>query len=169
VSEKVGISAICGTYEPQAPAGVDSFPFPQRKDTNIPAMTSPAVHTARRRVEFADTDAAGAAHFTRLLAMVEEAVHSFFRGKNIPLLSPHSAWPFVSIRADYTAKCGPGDELDIRIAFHPPGKSSLSADFTAIRAGSAAFSGSLTLCHIDPSTGRPSEIPAETRRHFENP
>ncbi|MBU6183333.1 MAG: acyl-CoA thioesterase [Verrucomicrobia bacterium] len=132
-------------------------------------MTSPAIHTARRRVEFADTDAAGAAHFSRLLAMVEEAVHSFFREKNIPLLSRESAWPFVSIRADYAAKASFGDELEIRLSFHPPGKSSLAADFEASIRGTPAFSGSLTLCHIDPRTGRPSEIPADTRRHFGTP
>jgi len=39
----------------------------------------PSEFTFRRRVEFADTDAAGVIHFTALFRFMEEAEHAFYR------------------------------------------------------------------------------------------
>jgi YbgC/YbaW family acyl-CoA thioester hydrolase len=124
-------------------------------------MTSPATHTYRRRVEFADTDAAGVAHFSRLLAMVEEAEHDFFRENSWPVLSKESAWPVVGLRVDYSAPCRFGDEIEIRLFEFAPGDCSLAYSFEATIAGKPVFSGRATLCHISPETARPAPIPSE--------
>ena len=128
---------------------------------NFAAMTSPATHIHRRRVEFADTDAAGVAHFSRLLAMVEEAEHGFFRERGIPILTTESAWPVVKTKVDFAAPCRFGDELEIRLGDFQPGKSSLAYAFEALIDGRKVFSGKMTKCHISPATGRASEIPGE--------
>jgi acyl-CoA thioesterase FadM len=128
-------------------------------------MTSPAAHVYRRRVEFSDTDAAGVSHFSRLLAMAEEAMHDFFRTQSIPILSETSAWPFVGLHVDFQAPCRFGDELEISIADFLPGESSLAFAFEARLRGSSIFSGRATLCHISPATGRPVPI-SETIRHI---
>jgi YbgC/YbaW family acyl-CoA thioester hydrolase len=128
---------------------------------NIAAMTSPANHIHRRRVEFADTDAAGVAHFSRLLAMVEEAEHGFFRERGIPILTAESAWPLVKTEVDFCGACRFGEEIEIRLGDFHPGKSSLVYAFEAAIDGRKVFSGKMTKCHISPATGRAVEIPGD--------
>lgn len=128
---------------------------------NIDAMTSPAAHIHRRRVEFADTDAAGVAHFSRLLAMVEEAEHGFFRDRGITILTTESAWPVVKTEVDFCGACRFGEEIEIRLGDFQPGKSSLAYEFEAAIAERKVFSGKMTKCHISPATGRAVEISAE--------
>ncbi|PAZ01584.1 MAG: hypothetical protein CAK85_02515 [Spartobacteria bacterium AMD-G5] len=125
---------------------------------NIAAMTSPANHIHRRRVEFADTDAAGVAHFSRLLAMVEEAEHGFFRERGIPILTKDSAWPVVRSEVDFCGACRFGEEIEIRLGDFLPGKSSLAYAFEGAIDGRKVFSGKMTKCHISPATGRAVEI-----------
>jgi len=125
---------------------------------NIAAMTSPANHIHRRRVEFADTDAAGVAHFSRLLAMVEEAEHGFFRERGIPILAAESAWPVVKTEVDFCGACRFGEEIEIRLGDFLPGKSSLAYAFEGAIDGQKVFSGKMTKCHISPATGRAVEI-----------
>lgn len=121
-------------------------------------MTSPANHIHRRRVEFADTDAAGVAHFSRLLAMVEEAEHGFFRERGIPILTKDSAWPVVRSEVDFFGACRFGEEIEIRLGDFLPGKSSLAYAFEGAIDGRKVFSGKMTKCHISPATGRAVEI-----------
>jgi YbgC/YbaW family acyl-CoA thioester hydrolase len=129
-------------------------------------MTSPAAHVYRRRVEFSDTDAAGIAHFSRLLAMVEAAVHDFFRKNSIPVFSESAGWPLVGLKVDFQAPCRFGDELEISLYDFSPGESSLGFSFEARLAGDGIFAGRATVCHISPTTGRPISIPDTIRRVF---
>ena len=124
-------------------------------------MTSPATHIHRRRVEFADTDAAGVAHFSRLLAMVEEAEHGFFRELGIPILTAESAWPVVRSEVDFCGACRFGEEIEIRLGDFLPGKSSLAYAFEGAIDGRKVFSGKMTKCHISPESMRPAEISGE--------
>ncbi len=123
------------------------------------AMTSPAAHVYRRRVEFSDTDAAGVAHFSRLLAMMEEAVHDFFRKKSIPVFSDSVGWPLVGLQVDFQAPCRFGEELEIFLSDFSPGESSLAFGFEARFESGRIFAGRATVCQISPTTGRPIPIP----------
>ncbi|MFM8982934.1 MAG: acyl-CoA thioesterase [Spartobacteria bacterium] len=123
-------------------------------------MTSPATYIHRRRVEFADTDAAGVAHFSRLLTMVEEAEHGFFRERGIPILTKDSAWPVVRVEVDFAGACRFGDEIEMRLADFQPGKTSLAYAFEGAIDGRVVFSGKMTKCHISPESMRPVEISA---------
>ena len=124
-------------------------------------MTSPANHIHRRRVEFADTDAAGGSHFSRLLAMVEEAEHGFFRERGLPILTAESAWPVVKTEVDFCGACRFGEEIEIRLGDFQPGKSSLAYVFEGTIDGRKVFSGKMTKCHISPESMRPAEISGE--------
>ena len=124
-------------------------------------MTSPATYIHRRRVEFADTDAAGVAHFSRLLAMVEEAEHGFFRERGIPILTKDSAWPVVRVEVDFAGACRFGNEIAMRLSDFQPGKTSLAYRFEAFVEEREVFSGKITKCHISPETMRPVEIPRD--------
>ncbi len=130
-------------------------------------MTSPATHIHRRRVEFADTDAAGVAHFSRLLAMIEVAEHGFFRERGIPILTSDSAWPVVGVEVDFTSACRFGDEIDIRLLDFQPGKTSLLYRFEAFLEGKKVFSGKMTKCHISPRDQKPAPIPDQIRKLFQ--
>jgi acyl-CoA thioesterase FadM len=112
-------------------------------------------------VEFADTDAAGVAHFSRLLAMVEEAEHGFFRERGIPILTAESAWPVVKTEVDFCGACRFGEEIEIRLEDLLPGKSSLAYAFEGTIDGRKVFSGKMTKCHTSPATGRAVEISGE--------
>ncbi|MFM8765188.1 MAG: acyl-CoA thioesterase [Spartobacteria bacterium] len=127
-------------------------------------MPAPATHVYRRNIRFADTDAAGVAHFSRLLAIVEEAIHDFFQIRGVPILDAANAWPVVSIHADYSAGCRFQDEITVSLSIEKIGTSSLGFSFTAAKAdGTACFGGKATLCHIDPALHAPAPIPAKTR------
>ena len=127
-------------------------------------MPASATHVYRRSIRFADTDAAGVAHFSRLLVIVEEAVHEFFQSRGLPILDAANAWPFVSIQADYSAACRFQDEITVTLSIGKMGVSSLAFSFTAKKSdGTPCFDGTATLCHIDPSLHAPAPIPAKTR------
>lgn len=132
-------------------------------------MTSPATFLYSRRIEFADTDAAGVAHFSRLLVMVEEAEHAFFRSLKIPILNKETAWPVVALDISYFLKCEFGDELTIGIHPLKMGNSSFTYAFKSTRLNDGesvdVFKGTITKCHIDPRQGLPAPIP-ESFRHF---
>lgn len=124
-------------------------------------MTSPATYIHRRRVEFADTDAAGVAHFSRLLAMIEEAEHGFFRERGIPILTKESAWPVVRVEVNFAGACRFGDEIEVRLSDFQPGKTSLTYGFEAQAGGRMVFTGKMTKCHISPESMRPVELSGE--------
>ena len=130
-------------------------------------MTSPATFLHRRRIEFADTDAAGVAHFSRLLVMVEEAEHAFFRSLKIPILNDETAWPVVSLDINYLSKCKFGDELTIEIHPLKLGNCSFTYTFqgTCKKDGKSVdvFKGTMTKCHIDPRQGLSVTIPDAIR------
>jgi len=127
-------------------------------------MPAPAIHVYRRSIRFAETDAAGVAHFSRLLVIIEEAVHDFFQSRGLPILDAATAWPVVSIHADYSAGCRFQDEITVALSVDMIGTSSLGFSFTAAKAnGTACFGGKATLCHIDPALHAPAPIPAKTR------
>jgi acyl-CoA thioester hydrolase len=127
-------------------------------------MPASATHIYRRHIRFADTDAAGVAHFSRLLVIIEEAVHDFFQSKGLPILDASTAWPFVSIHADYSAACRFQDEITVSLSMDKIGTSSLGFSFAAAKAdGIACFGGKVTLCHIDPTLSAPAPIPEKTR------
>lgn len=127
-------------------------------------MPASANHVYRRSIRFADTDAAGVAHFSRLLVIIEEAVHDFFQSRGVAILNAATAWPVVSIQADYSAGCRFQDEITVFLSMDKIGTSSLAFSFTAAKAdGTACFGGKATLCHIDPALHAPAPIPAKTR------
>ena len=115
-----------------------------------------------RRVEFADTDAAGIAHFTALIRYAESAEHAFLRhiGRSVmpaatrgeaaalEPLGPNSGraapdddavdWPRVRLAVDFTAPAYFEDELDIAVAIDRLGRTSIRYRMTITWAGNAA-------------------------------
>jgi acyl-CoA thioester hydrolase len=127
-------------------------------------MSISTTHVYRRSIRFSETDAAGVAHFSRLLVIIEEAVHDFFQSRSVPIMDSKTAWPVVSIHADYSKGFLFQDEIIIFLSMDRINTSSLVLSFTAAKAdGTACFRGKTTLCHIDPALHAPAPIPAKTR------
>jgi acyl-CoA thioesterase FadM len=118
-----------------------------------------------RRITFADTDAAGVAHFSRLASIVEEAIHAFFLKREIPVFDASTAWPIVSLVINYSAPLKFGDHVRIVLAVQKIGASSLTWAFEVYKTGcdTPAFHGTLTQCHLTPETGRPAVITDQVR------
>jgi acyl-CoA thioester hydrolase len=73
-----------------------------------------------RKVEYADTDMSGIAHFSRFLVFMENAEHAFLDsiGAGVELLEEDGrvlSWPRVSVSCDYLSPARYGDELDVHL------------------------------------------------------
>lgn len=96
--------------------------------------------TARRRVEFRDTDAAGIVHFSAYFVWMEAAEHDFLRAAGVRLVEPVPAataasppevvsWPRVSATCDYVSAVTFDDEVEIRVGVEAVGRTSVTYAF----------------------------------------
>ncbi len=97
-------------------------------------------YTARRRVEFRDTDAAGIVHFSAYFVWMEAAEHDFLRAAGVRLVEPVPAdsvaepplvvsWPRVSATCDYLSAVTFDDEIEIRVGVEAVGRTSVTYAF----------------------------------------
>ena len=126
-------------------------------------MPTTSIPPYERKITFAETDAAGVAHFSKLAVLVEEAIHSHFQQLGIPVLDPMTAWPIVSLHIDYKSPFRFGDKARIHLNLEKTGTASLTWAFeahsTQDRKAPPAFKGTLTQCHLYPASGSPTPIP----------
>lgn len=88
----------------------------------------------QRHVAFADTDAAGVVHFSRLLCYVEEAEHALLTELGIPVMG-EGGWPRVQVECTYFAPLSPGDDVEVILIPDKIGNSSVCWNFTVLRDG----------------------------------
>ena len=94
----------------------------------------PAQFTTTRRVEFAETDAAGIAHFANFFRYMEETEHEFFRSLGLRIMSEGKegaliSWPRVSVSCSFEAPAYHEDVLEIRLDVVRKGAKSLTFEF----------------------------------------
>ncbi len=94
----------------------------------------PAQFTTTRRVEFAETDAAGIVHFTYFFRYMEEAEHQFFRSHGLSIMREQDdgaliSWPRVSASCSFEAPAYYEDVLEIRMNVAHKGARSLTMKF----------------------------------------
>ncbi len=123
-------------------------------------------HIYQRRVQFADTDAAGVVHFSRLLCYVEEAEHDLLRRVGIPLLGD-GGWPRVHVDCDYLAPVRPGESVEVAIAPEEIGRSSVGWVFSVRVSGTEVAKGRVKTVCVD-AQGCPAEIRPEWRGGLES-
>lgn len=78
---------------------------------------TPAAFVYRRRVAFAETDAAGIVHFSRYFRYMEEAEHALWReaGLSIAPKDAEHGFPRVNAAFDYYRPLRFEDEIEVRI------------------------------------------------------
>jgi YbgC/YbaW family acyl-CoA thioester hydrolase len=108
-----------------------SLSSPAKADKKIKLMPPRAAHIYSRPIRFAETDAAGIAHFSRLLVIVEEAAHDFFHVRGIPVFDAATAWPVVSLQTNYKSPCRFGEAISIGLSLERLGTSSVTILFEA--------------------------------------
>ena len=111
-----------------------------------------------RRVHFADTDAAGVVHFSKILCYVEEAEHTYLLSLGLDVASEREGWPIVKVDVDYRRPLRFDEEVDISIAPFSCGRSSVSWSFAVFCDGAMAAEGIITTVRVD-GYGKAQEIP----------
>jgi acyl-CoA thioester hydrolase len=133
----------------------------------------PAVFHTTRRVEFADTDAAGIAHFAAFFRWMEEAEHEFWRSLGLSVILSDGAdritWPRVRATCDYTSPARFEEILEIDVTIARLGEKSVTFEFHFGCGGREVASGELSAvcCRLvghDPP--RSIAVPAATRERL---
>lgn len=120
-------------------------------------MNRPKIRRSRR-IEFADTDASGRAHFTALLRHVEAVEHELLAELGIPLIDADGGWPRVRIECDFRSPLAAGDPIEVTVAVAAVGESSVEWSFEiAGPAGATAAAGKIVSVWVGPDQ-RPNSI-----------
>jgi acyl-CoA thioester hydrolase len=125
-------------------------------------LPDPARVTIRRRVEWAQTDAAGHHHWTAVLHWAEQAETVLHERLGIADRT-FGREPRVHVCVDFTARLYFREAVDVTIAVAALGRSSARYAVTVARDGEPAARGELVTVFVDPATGRPEPWPDDLR------
>jgi YbgC/YbaW family acyl-CoA thioester hydrolase len=135
-------------------------------------MTEPFRTT--RRVEFADTDMAGIAHFSNFFRWMESAEAEFLRCRGLTFKLPWEGqelgFPRVSAACDYFKPVYFEDVLEIAVRVENLGRKSVTYGFEFTKQGKVLARGrvSCVCCRVLPGNRLESvEIPASLRARLE--
>jgi len=122
-----------------------------------------------RKVEFADTDAAGLMHFSNFFRFMESAEHAFFRSLGLSIhdaIGEHRVgWPRVHAECSFTQPLHFEDEVEIQLIVREMKSSSITYEFIFRNSregkSSEAARGRMTTVFVDmnPETGELKSIP----------
>jgi acyl-CoA thioester hydrolase len=101
----------------------------------------------QRLIEFADTDAAGIAHFSSYFRLMEEAEHELLRSVGLSVLLKDDegaiSFPRVHAGCDYQAALRFEDVADIDVRIAKIGRSSIAYEFAFTRGGEPIATGKI--------------------------
>lgn len=109
----------------------------------------------RRRVEFAETDLAGIAHFAMLFRYMEEAEHALWRaaGLSIAKSGENVGWPRVAASLDFKAPLHFEDEFEVVVTIEKVSRSSISYRHVIMKGETVIAEGTMTAVHVDKKPG----------------
>jgi YbgC/YbaW family acyl-CoA thioester hydrolase len=127
--------------------------------------------TYRRRVQFAETDAAGIVHFAVFYRYMEEAEHAMWRDAGLSIERPGAGigWPRVSASFEFHRPLRFEDEIDVRIAVAAVKSRTIEYSCTIARDGETIATGAMTIVCVRRAPGQPLqsvEIPADIVRRL---
>ena len=120
----------------------------------------------QRRVQFAETDLAGIAHFAMMFRYMEEAEHAAWRAAGLSIAGRGSpmGWPRVSASFDFRNPLHFEEEFEVTVRLAEVGSRSLIYEHTILRGNAVIGSGRMTTVYVrkdDAGAMRAVEIPAE--------
>jgi YbgC/YbaW family acyl-CoA thioester hydrolase len=99
----------------------------------------------RRRVEFAETDLAGIAHFSVFFRYMEEAEHALWRSAGMSIAPPgQPGWARVAAAFDFKAPLRFEDEFDVIVEIAEVGRRKVRWTHTFMRGETLIGTGSMT-------------------------
>jgi len=105
-----------------------------------------------RRVEFADTDMAGIAHFSNFFRWMEATEHAFFRSLGFTLHENDQdgmrGWARVHADCDYKRPLRYPDEFEVRLLVRAVHESSIEYAFAFVQAESEVARGALEVVYV---------------------
>ena len=123
----------------------------------------PAEFTYTRRVQFAETDMAGIAHFANFFRWMEEAEHAMFRSVGLSVQMQHDgmdiSWPRVSVGCEFVRPVRFEDELSLRLRIVRLGEKSLNLEVEFTKGGDRIALGKSTSVCCEVGTGSMRSIP----------
>lgn len=104
----------------------------------------------RRRVEFAETDAAGMVHFSMFFRYMEEAEHAIWRaaGMDIHASRETNSWPRISAKFDFKAPLRFQDEFDVRTEMGAVTRSTIQWAHVLMRGDQVIGNGTITAVYV---------------------
>jgi 4-hydroxybenzoyl-CoA thioesterase/acyl-CoA thioester hydrolase len=119
-----------------------------------------------RRVEYAETDAAGIVHVSEFFRYMEAAEHAYFRSLGLSVRADHGpqplVWPRASCGFEFHRPLRFEDAFQVRLVVERLGGASLAYRADILLAGDVAATGRSTIvcCEARPDgTMRPVPIP----------
>jgi YbgC/YbaW family acyl-CoA thioester hydrolase len=123
----------------------------------------PADFTYHRRVQFAETDMAGIAHFANFFRWMEEAEHAMFRAAGLSVQMQHDgveiSWPRVSVGCEFVRPVRFEDELTLRLRVVRLGEKSLNIEVEFTKGGERIALGKSTSVCCEVGNGAMRSIP----------
>jgi acyl-CoA thioester hydrolase len=99
----------------------------------------------RRRVEFAETDLAGIAHFSVFFRYMEEAEHALWRAAGMSIAPPGDpGWARVAAAFDFKAPLRFEDEFDVFVEIAEVGRRKVAYRFTFLHGDRLIGTGTMT-------------------------
>ena len=100
----------------------------------------------RRRVQFAETDLAGLAHFSTFFRYMEEAEHALWRaaGLTIARAGEETGWPRVAAAFEFKAPLRFEEEFDVAVEIAGVSRRSIQYAFTVTRGETLIGRGTMT-------------------------
>lgn len=130
-----------------------------------------------RRVEFAETDAAGVVHFAVFFRYMEEAEHAFYRslGGAAYRREPEGVYGMPRVRAscEYLRPLRYGDRVEVRLTVREKTGRSIAYDvsFRRVEGGEPVARGAMKVVHVLQPAGSPDwravELPPPLREGVE--
>jgi len=123
----------------------------------------------KRRVQFAETDAAAIMHFANYYRMMEEVEHAFWRSIGMSVLTlyneQHLSWPRVATGCEYFAPAYFEDELELALSIAKVGNRSVTYAVEFRRDGGRIAAGRTTAvcCTVSEGVFKPTPIPEGIR------
>ena len=120
----------------------------------------------KRRVEFAETDAAGMVHFSVFFRYMEEAEHAVWRRAGMDIYANHEerSWPRIAAAFDYKAPLRFQDEFEVRTTIGAVSRSTIKWVHTIVRGDVVIGAGSVTAVYVTKDRNgsmKSAEIPGE--------
>ncbi len=125
------------------------------------ATGAPASIRWRGRLDWADTDAAGIAHWTAVFRLVERAETALFTALGHPEVFGIAPRTAVGVR--YRSPLRFNQEVEVELTVTKAGATTIEYSFEVRGPGQVAAEGTLAACVVDPETMRTVPMPADLR------